>query len=223
MKKSALGALLILIFLVVFNVCFFMVIKAFTSSFWVSYAFICFSYILLVLSIVLMPKRKDSTVLGFPVVYLSSLYFVIELILGLAFIFRHADFIVVFISQFILAGIFTFMIVSNLFVNESIKSSAQKSDEDIFYIKNVVSELSMLQSNIADNQLGKKIEKLTEAFRYGQVITNPALAEIESKIMIKIQSLKQSISFGDNNNANVIIDDINLLLSERNSKIKLLR
>ena len=51
-KTNVLWIMLDLIFLIVFNVTVFLLIREYTVAFWVSYAFITFSYIMMIISMI---------------------------------------------------------------------------------------------------------------------------------------------------------------------------
>ncbi len=220
LNKNSLIVVLILIFLVAFNVSVFLLVDVFTTAFWVSVFFIHFAYMFLVLSFLLQPKGQNAAVLGYPIIYLCSLYFALAFVLGLIFIlFKDASFKLAFIPQFIIAGFFGAAITSNLLANIKIESSTPKDSHYIYFIKNAVTELNIMVNSATDSSLKKRLEDLMEVFKYSQVTSHPALKDLESAIIIKLKKLAQFISFNDPSQAYDLIGEIEENLWERNARL----
>ena len=78
---------LTLVFLIVFNAVFFIVGGTVrTTGEWISYAFIHFSYLMLLLTPKLINNSSITSTLGVSVYFISFLYFVITLLVGCIFI-----------------------------------------------------------------------------------------------------------------------------------------
>jgi len=86
-KTNSLSTILELIFLVVFNVLFF-VLGGFKHNaiVWTSYGFIHFAYLMLLLAPVLIHRGKSSAVFGFSLYLISAIYFLVEFFIGMTFI-----------------------------------------------------------------------------------------------------------------------------------------
>ena len=223
-KSNFLWIALILVFLVIFNVVVFLTTSEFTVAFWVSYGFIHFAYLMLVISCSAMPKAKNAVVLGYPMIYLSFVYFVAAFIVGLIFmLFKNASFNLAFIPQLIIAGVYAFLYISNMLANESTMGNESKEQDEIFYVKTAAAEISQIMNQPGDISLKKKLEKLYDSIRSSQVKSHPALAGIEYNIIIKIEELKEKVNSNDYTAANSIIDSLLNLLNERNNKISLMR
>jgi len=86
-KTDGLWIILKLIFLIIFNVLFF-VLSGFKHNaiVWTSYGFILFAYLMLLLTPRLIRKGKSAAVFGFSLYSISAVYFIFEFIIGLSFI-----------------------------------------------------------------------------------------------------------------------------------------
>jgi len=223
-KASLLWIGLSSIFVVVFNVVVFQLNSTYTDAFWVSYGFIHLAYLMLVLSVATMLKVKNSEVLGYPLIFLTSLYFVGSFIVGIIFmVFKHVGFTMSFIPQVFLAGLYAFVYLLKTITNKHTISDERASQAAVLYIKEAASELNMLMRQTTDAVLKKKIEKLNDAVRNSQVKSHPTLAIMEQVILRDIQELKENVSDLDNLAANSTIDRINGRLAERNTRISNLR
>lgn len=209
-----------LVFIVVFNIIVFLIISSFTIAFWISYCFIHFAYLMLIVSTSSMPKVKNSIVLGFPMIYLSYLYFIGAFIIGvICMIHKDVGFKIAFIPQLIIAGIYAVSYIPSLIANESTSANERQSQEDILYIKDATMEINQLMSQVTDVLLKKKLEKLYDTIRSSQVKSHPTVSGIELNIMIKFEELKERVYSNDYTSVSLIIDSINKLISERNMKI----
>jgi hypothetical protein len=220
-KVNILWIVLHLVFIVVFNIIVFLINSVFTSTFWVSYGFIHFSYLMLVLSTTKWLKVKNSVVLGYPTIYLSYLYFIVSFIVSVIFMcFKNVDFLISFIPQLVITGLYTIVYVSNLLANEYTVSNQKERQQNIMYIKNAALQIELLISQSTDTLFKKKLEKLYDSFRSSQVKSHPALAGIEEEIMLRIKDLNGRVHSNEYLEANHVMDAISRLLSDRNSRMK---
>ena len=124
-KNSVLWIILDLIFLVVFNTVFF-VAGGFDhpASVWISYGFIHFSYLMVIITPFLIRKSSSAAVFGFSLYSISSAYFLLEFVVGLIFILIKSDsFKAALVVQIIIAGFYGVLLISNLIANESTAES----------------------------------------------------------------------------------------------------
>lgn len=216
--------LLLLVFLGVFNIIVFSTTTEFTTAFWVSYFFIHFSYLMLIISCLTLVKVNSRVVFGYPLIYLSYIYFIVTLIIGSIFMtLKNLSFNSAFVPQIIITGFYIFAYISNLIANEVSISDEEARNGNVLYIKSISSELNMLVSQVSDTLLKKKIENLYDAVRSSQAKSHASVTGVENKIVIKVEELKCQINNKNFTKANIIINDINYLLSERNNRIKLIR
>ena len=119
-KKNFLWVILDLIFLVIFNVVFFVISGTeHPASVWISYGFIHLAYIMLLITPKLIRKSSSSSVFGFSLYSISSTYFLVEFIIGVIFIFAKPEsYKVSLVVQIITFGIYAAMIISHIIANE---------------------------------------------------------------------------------------------------------
>ena len=129
--------LLDLVFLIVFNVVFFVAGGTdHPASVWISYGFIHLAYIMLLITPFLIRKSTNTAVLGFPLYSISSAYFIVAFIVGLIFIFTHPEsYKAALIVQVIIAGIYAVMLISHMIANES-TGNALRGAVVCFYLSN---------------------------------------------------------------------------------------
>ena len=92
----------------------------------------------------------------------------------------------------------------------------QKVQGKVFYIKNLQVDIEILASAEKDTKTKEQLEQLAEKIRFSDPMSNEQLAVLEDKISLAVENLKSS------DDKMKIIEDLNLLLDERNRKCKIL-
>jgi hypothetical protein len=223
MKKiTVLWIILDLIFLVIFNLIFFIFCGTeHKISVWISYAFIHFAYLMLLLTPKLIRKGKSSAVFGFSLYSISAVYFLIEFITGIIFIWvSQESFTASFLVQLCIAGLYSIVLISHLIANEHTANTEEKRQYQIAYIKDASIKLKSLLENINDKETKKIVEKIYDAIYSSPAKSHVDLAQIENRILQSIKELEITVSL---NNKERIVPLANMLLSdvnERNMRLK---
>jgi len=232
MKKTNILILVLnLIFLVIFNVMFFMLGDADNrnASVWISYVFIHFAYIMLILTPVLTRKGKSSSVFGISIYSISAVYFVIQLVVGVVFILVNPErFQASFIVQLCLLGIYGIVLIVTLIANEKTADAEEKRESEIAYVKDASVKLKGLSDNVQDRAAKRQVERVFDAVYSSPVKSHPDLAELETKILTSISGLEDAVyeEITEENADEVnkkIIDSATALLkmvNERNEQLK---
>lgn len=222
-KKTVLQILLDLVFVIVFNVVFFL--SAGTehpASVWISYGFIHFSYLMILLTPLLTRKSSRSAVFGFSIYSISSVYFFIEFIVGLVFIFlRQEEINVALIVQIIIAGIYAIILISHLIANENTADSIEKREDEVDYIKTTASRVKALLGRSADKKANKEIDKLYDLIHSSPTKSHSTVKNLEIQALNKITDLEQAVDINDINLIIAISGEIIDLYEQRNRKLKL--
>ena len=109
-----------------------------------------------------------------------------------------------------------FMIAADVGRTE-IEKVEQKVQGKVFYIKNIQVDMEILTGEKKDAKTKKALELLAEKIRFSDPMSNEQLAVLEDKISLAVENLKSS------DDKMKIIEDLNLLLDERNRKCKILK
>lgn len=221
-KKRALWILLDLVFLIVFNVVFFVAGGAdHPVSVWISYGFIHFAYIMLLITPFLIRRSMNTAVLGFPLYSISSAYFIVVFVVGLIFIFTHSEsYKVALIVQVIIAGIYAVMLISHMIANESTADSIERHEMELQYVKDTSSKMKGIMDSISDKQLRKKVEKLYDLLHSSPAKSNNSVRDYELTVLELIDALEGSIDRNDIQAAEAIISKIERNANERNRYLK---
>ena len=221
-KKNVLWILLDIVFLAVFNTVFFMVGGTdHPASAWISYGFIHFSYLMILVTPFLIRKSSSQAVFGFSLYSVSAVYFFVEFIAGLVFIFISSEsYKASLVVQVIISGIYAVMLISNLIANEYTADSVEQHEDEVAYIKNAASRVKMLMGKASDKKANKEIERAYDLLHSSPSKSNNAVAPLESAILRTIYELESAVSSKDEDAIFSKSREIISLAETRNDELK---
>ena len=222
-KKSMLYIFLDLIFLAVFNIVFFVVggIEH-PASVWISYGFIHFSYLMILVTPFLIRKSSNVALFGFSLYSISAVYFWVEFLVGLVLVFVCSDsYKASLVVQVIIAGIYAVLLISNLIANEHTADSIECHEDEVAYIKDASSRIKQLIGKASDKKANKEIEKAYDLLHSSPSHSVATIKLLEQQIKDKIDELENVIYSNDTAAIITILGEITNLTEERNQKIRL--
>ena len=215
-----------LIFLVVFNAFFFLLVKEFTTSVWISYGFIHFAYFMLLITGTLVRKGKSESVFTFPLFFLSWIYFIVVLITGVFFIWVvpiWADpeaYRASLLIQLSFAGIYGILLVTHMIANEWTADAEKERQVHISFIKDASAKMKGLVDSVSDKDVRKKVERVYDALYSSPVKSHPELATAEERILRSIRTLESAIAAGDRDEIVSLAGSLETAINERNRQLK---
>ena len=194
-KTNVLWVILCLVFLAIFNVLFFMIGGAtHNASVWISYGFIHFAYFMLLLTPKLTNKNKSAAVLGFSLVSISTVYFLVQFVTGIIFILVSPESYKAALSvQLCIAGLYAIMLISNMIANQHTAEAEEKRRYEVSYVKTASVQLKGLLDSVGDKDLQKKLERAYDAIYSSPVKSHPNLAQMENRILQSIDELEDAL------------------------------
>ena len=222
-KKNFLWIILDLIFLVIFNVVFFVISGTeHPASVWISYGFIHLAYIMLLITPKLIRKSSSSSVFGFSLYSISSIYFLVEFIIGAIFIFAKPEsYKVSLVVQIITFGIYAAMLISHMIANEYTADNIERHELELQYVKNCSAQLKGIMNQVEDKNIKKKVEKAYDTLHSSPVRSNNTARDYELTVMDLIEILEQNIERNDLIAASTTLDKILKNADERNRRVRL--
>lgn len=223
-KVNGLWFALELVFLVIFNVIFFMVGGTqHNTSVWISYGFIHFAYIMVLLTPLLTAKSKSSYVFGFAIGSISSSYFVVEFLVGLLFIYlKQLEWGTSFMVQLVIAGIYLIGLLSNMIANEHTVANETQSQIDLQYIKRAAQQLTFLMDNTDNIKFQKLIEKASDAIKSSPTKSHPTVASVENDIQTEIFYIDQAVHSNDEEQLIIHINQLQSKVAQRNQMLQMM-
>lgn len=222
MKKNTKRVYIILgITFILFNVIAFAVPTAKTATFWIAYAFTVVVFALQIGTWHAAFKANDtlkSKFLGIPIIYVGIVYLAFQLIAFAVFMVFPVipSWIAVIVCALIL-GISAICLISADAARDEIACVEEKVNRKVFYIRELQVDVEMLAEEEQNPKTKMALQKLAEKIRYSDPMSSETLVDLETRILEKVTTLKIT------DNKLKIIAELDLLLTERNKKVKILK
>lgn len=223
MKKSIFNILLALIFLVVFNTVFFIIGGAeHPASVWISYGFIHFSYVMVLITPLFVRKSSSASVFGLSLYAVSSVYFFAEFAAGLIFVLIESEtYTAALVTQIIIAGIYAAALLSNLSANEKTADSVERRENEVAYIKAAASRIKYLAGKASDKNANRQIKIIYDLLNSSQTHSDAAVKVLEQQIEDKISELENAVAADETETIIAVSHNIAEITEERNRILKL--
>ncbi len=170
-------------------------------------------------------KTLKSKIYGWPIIRNGYIYLLIQLIITLIFLIVGAFVVIPGWILPILVIILIGFTVVGMIVDDTYKEEIQKMEESspttTKFIDDLKVETKMLVEKANDENIKSLLEKLAEEVNYSDPISNDALNEIEDKINKEFLALKENINSKLFYTLNDDIEELIILIKERNQKAKL--
>lgn len=221
-KKNVLWILLDFVFLLVFNVVFFVASGTqHPASVWISYGFIHFAYIMLLVTPFLIRKSNSTAILGLSLYSISSVYFFLAFTTGVVSIVMHPEsYKASLIVQVVIAGFYAVVLLSNMIANEHTADRIERHEIELQYVKQSSARLKGIMETVSDKALKKKIEKAYDLLHSSPVKSSAEVQNYEAAVMDLIEVLERDIERSDTVAANATLERIIWNANERNRKLK---
>ncbi len=218
-KKNILTIILNSIFVVAFNVFFFVYGgTSHTTSIWICYGFLHFSYLMVLLTSAIETKEYISKLTTYSI---SLTYFLIELILAIvAFYYGASLKIKIVISvQTILTALYLIILVSNLLANDATASKQARHNIENDFIKTISAKAKYIESITEKPKIKSAISNLYYAIHSSPIKSLSEASVYEEKITNLLDELEESINQNEEK-ANELILEIDRLINKRNFTLK---
>lgn len=220
-KNRPMGYAVLGIAFILFNVIAFAVPTVKTPSFWTAYVFTAIAFALQIAVWFFAFKGTDtlkSKFLGIPLVSVGIIYLIVQLIAFAIFLaYPSAPVWVAVVVCSLILGISLICLIGTEVGKEEIVRVEKKVEKKVFYIKSLKVDVEMIAEAETETDIKSALIKLAEKIRFSDPMSNEALANLEAEIACKVEELKTA------ENKLKIIDELNLLLTERNKRIKILK
>ena len=222
MKKNSLMSYLALgIVFALFNVIAFVIPTEKTATFWTAYAFSVVAFAVQIPLWKIAFGKKDtlkSKFLGIPVIHVGITYLIIQLIAFAVFMIfpMLPAWLAVVVCAIILAISVLCAIAGQADANE-INRVEEKIKVKRAFIQFLQTDIEMLIEAEIDAETKAALKKLAEKVRFSDPMSHEMLGELESRISAKVEEMKIS------SNKIFLIGEIDLLLTERNKKCRILK
>lgn len=223
MKKTFLNVIQNLIFIVLFNTIFFLIGGAdHPASVWISYGFIHFSYLMVLIAPVITRKNFSTAILGASLSVISTIYFWVELFVGTILILISSEaYKPTLIIQIIILCIYAAFSFPILIANKDTSDAIERQQYEVTYIKDTASRVKLLINKVSNHQTSKELEKVYDLLHSSPGRSSIAVKPIEDAIRNKITDLENAVSNNRTEAISYISNEIIALAEERNRRLKL--
>jgi len=218
-RNKKLGYVILFIAFVTINVVSFALPTAKTTSFWVAYIFTIIAFVAQIF--IWNIGFKDNTplrskFLGIPVIRVGYIYLVLQLI-ALAVLVAYPALPVwaTIIINVLIVGISAICMITAEIGRDIISNVEEKVQSKVSYIREIQIDIEIAAGRESDSAIKQKILKLAEKVRYSDPISSDKLSELEKRISDKVKEINNA------DDKSAIVDEIELLLLERNKKCKI--
>lgn len=164
------------------------------ATFWTSVLLLAFSYVMLAVSFVAVPRSRIAAILGMPLILVASLYLTAELIAATIFLYvPDIPYPWVIITQLILAAIFLVVFLTTMSSNEAIAAEIETQHADVLVIKTAVTRITALGRIAHDPRLAKSLEGLAEEFRYSPTMRSNQVRTVDGQIAEQLERLESLV------------------------------
>ena len=223
-RTNILWIILSLIFLIIFNALFFVLGGSeHKASVWMSYGFIHFAYLLLLITPRLIRVGKSGAVLGFSLYSISTAYFLAQFFIGIVFIVITLDSInIPFLVQLCLAGLYGIFLIAHLIANERTAEAEAERQHQASHIKGSAIRIKDVEDKVRDKVAKKRVEKLYDALKSSPVKSHPELAQMEYHIIQSIGELERAAYDGNKDTVISLVESLISAVNERNVRLRAL-
>lgn len=223
MRKRIFWYLLDSVFLIVFNIYFF-VLKGTEHqlSVWISYGFIHAAYLILLLTPYFVRQGSSAADYGRPLFVITYLHFYLSYLLGVIVFFVNPEsHVISLLAHITITAVFSIALLSNLIANEHTAEAVEKREVELVYVKESASYLKSILNRITDKSLYRKVEMIYDLIHGSPIKSSNSVRQYEQEVTKQIQKLDIAVSQADNESIISISDNILKLAEERNRILRL--
>lgn len=221
MKKGSIYFLVgVLIFLILFNVIFFVSGgEESKNAVWVSYAFIHVAYLMVFLTIVFREKSRDVYILNLQLFSIWSIYFIVEFIVGLIFMFSESP-TFSFMVQLSIALIYLICFFISKGANVHTLQMEKEQKENQTFLKSISTKVRGLYLTVDNPDLKNKLNLLYDDIKACPTKSCEEAAEVQNDIVTVIDMLINSVNENNIDCAQTLVDRIKKLIIQRNNIVR---
>lgn len=215
-----------LISVAVFNIISFIAPIIRVGLFWVGYAMITVMFIIQLACSLMFFKQnnKEKIFLNIPIITISYAALVVSVIVGLVFMaITGVSFWLAIIIASLVTGFYLIAIISVKTATGSIENTNEKVNLQTLFVKSLNVEAQTLAQKAYNDDIRFIIDRVCEAVRYSDPVSNESLADCESKITLKFKEFEKSVVEHNTELAEKISNELISLINERNQKCKLMK
>ena len=203
-----------------------MVLSKYGGSFWPGYIFVNIAFIVNLVCAYIALKEKNAKKLFYSIPLIRMSYSG----LVITFIAAAVTMLIIDLSPWIGFAVCFIVLVLNIiallkasWAAEVIGDIDEKVKENTSFINLLKASVQTVSAGAKSEELKKECEKLYDAVRFSDPVSNKELALVEAKITVKVDELQSLVKTDDSEKAGSLISELLSLIEERNIKCKALK
>ncbi|MBR4275514.1 MAG: hypothetical protein IKQ32_00925 [Prevotella sp.] len=225
MKENILKVIIGLIFLIGFNVMFFLLGGTERSDTeWVCYGFIHAAYLCLLATPLFCNAEKGETVLSASLYLRALFYFFTELVFGIGFLWYNAeDPTWPTIIQGGLLMVFLILQLMSVMANDATKASLAKQRQERVYIRSLAEDLKEAMRQVNDPTLRKQMANCYESLSSSSIESFPEAMDAELELENAVNTLCSFVEQGNQEQLESQIKTVQTAIKHRTKAIRMAR
>lgn len=221
MKSNVKGYIILAVLFILVSLLALVIPSEKTAVFWISYVFTMIAFALQIIiwkTVIGHDKSLKSKFLKLPIINIGIIYLVVQVVAFIVFTLAPTlpAWSAVVVCGLVFGVSVVCMISSDIGSNE-IERIEEKVQKNRFYLKSLQVDVELIASRESDGEVKAKLLKLAENLRFSDPMSDARLTDLEEEIADKIGMLKSS------DDKLTAIAEIDQMLTERNTKIKILK
>ncbi len=208
-----------LVFIVVFNLCFFLIAGTIhTESTWVAYAFIHVSYLSLILIPLLKTKTMGSHIYQMTYYVVGGIYFIASFVANIVFLcLELIDIVPSITTNVVLFGLYLILFITFYIFNEKSAEQERIDHKEARVVKNYAGRIARLIEVVEDRDVKRKLQNIHDEIHSLPSMETLGTKTYDSKIDASIDELMLAVSEQNNDEIVKLCKKIHLLLVERDA------
>lgn len=214
------------VFLIVYNVCFFLLTEntnwfpnGRTAAMWVNYGCLHFAYLFLILSPFLIPHNVVKETVAPATISVFLRFFGIELVVAGVLTGLNVPLVYTIVIQTIIIAFYVARICIMLLADTDTAEKEQRHEQELLYVKTAEAQLRPFLMSLTDKSTIRKVEQTYDYIRTSPVRSCRQVQLLELQILDKICLL---VNMADNGQIGQISDEILKLAKKRNQQLLIL-
>ncbi len=183
------------------------------------------AYVSLFLVPICAPKQRGTKVLSDTLYLIGTIYFILEFIVGVTFLFWEQDTMVLPVTiQSVLFGLYIIILFSNILANDATQQSINRQNAESDNIKIMIEEAEVTRQLVeSDKNAYKLVTTLYEELKASPIRSNLDVADIEKEILTSLMHMHDCANAGDFSEVIQTATQTRQLVIKRNFKLKNIR
>lgn len=231
-KKIKVYALAWIVLVAIFNVIVFVTpdeaagYTKFGGAFWGAYVFVMLAFVGQLICAYVALKEDDVQKLFYnvPLIRISYSTLILSILIAtICFVIPDLPNWVAAVLCVLVLGIKLITLIKAKSGAEIVSNVDQKVKTKTMFIKMLRADAEMLALKTESIEIKDAVNKVVDAIKYSDPMSNDALSDIESQITLKFAELSKSVEEKDNDAVKTVCNELLVLIENRNKKCKLLK